>query len=239
MGSWTRERQARAWHQQGATERAAEMKSVSTRASAEERSRHRRERSRHRRAERNRRTRSALQDLRNLCSCSRTVCFIILLGVSLAFNALQLAGMHAVLPDGVVRGRGRRIAPRPTSGLPETFATGIKQATPAAAHFDKAVGGLQVLARARQAEAAGPEMAVPLDRQLLVPAVASPQQRTVPLPRAQALAAPAAAPDGGRAPSRHPTYRLAFTVPWIGRSFPSWFPYFVASCGRPGRPAFL
>ena len=78
-----------------------------------------------------------------------------------------------------------------------------------------------------------------LERQLLEPAAASPQQRTAPLPRAQALAAPATAPDGGRALSRHPTYRLAFTVPWIGRSFPSGFPYFVASCVRPGRPAFL
>jgi len=34
------------------------------------------------------------------------------------------------------------------------------------------------------------------------------------------------------APERHPTYRLAFTVPWIGRTFPSWFPYFLASCRR-------
>ena len=34
------------------------------------------------------------------------------------------------------------------------------------------------------------------------------------------------------APERHPTYRLAFTVPWVGRTFPSWFPYFLASCRR-------
>ncbi len=31
---------------------------------------------------------------------------------------------------------------------------------------------------------------------------------------------------------RHPTFRVAFTVPWIGRTFPSWFPYFLASCRR-------
>jgi hypothetical protein len=33
-------------------------------------------------------------------------------------------------------------------------------------------------------------------------------------------------------PARHPSYRIAFTVPWIGRSFPSWFPYFLSSCRR-------
>ena len=33
-------------------------------------------------------------------------------------------------------------------------------------------------------------------------------------------------------PLRHPTYRIAFTVPWIGKSFPSWFPYFLSSCRR-------
>mgnify|MGYP007078116558 CR=1 FL=1 len=34
------------------------------------------------------------------------------------------------------------------------------------------------------------------------------------------------------ATARHPRYRLAFTVPWIGKAFPSWFPYFVASAAR-------
>lgn len=33
-------------------------------------------------------------------------------------------------------------------------------------------------------------------------------------------------------PPRHPQYRIAFTVPWIGRTFPSWFPYFLSSCRR-------
>ena len=33
-------------------------------------------------------------------------------------------------------------------------------------------------------------------------------------------------------PSRHPRYRIAFTVPWIGKTFPSWFPYFLSSCHR-------
>ena len=33
-------------------------------------------------------------------------------------------------------------------------------------------------------------------------------------------------------PARHPVYRLAFTVPWIGSTFPSWFPYFLSSCNR-------
>jgi hypothetical protein len=33
-------------------------------------------------------------------------------------------------------------------------------------------------------------------------------------------------------PPRHPQYRIAFTVPWIGSSFPSWFPYFLSSCRR-------
>ena len=32
----------------------------------------------------------------------------------------------------------------------------------------------------------------------------------------------------------HARLRLAFTVPWIGKRFPSWFPYFLASCGRSG-----
>lgn len=31
---------------------------------------------------------------------------------------------------------------------------------------------------------------------------------------------------------RHPRYRIAFTVPWIGKSFPSWFAYFLSSCQR-------
>ena len=59
-----------------------------------------------------------MQDiLSKLCSCSccarpGTFCFIILLGVSLAFNAIQLVGMHAFLPDGLVRGHGRRAASR-------------------------------------------------------------------------------------------------------------------------------
>ena len=33
-------------------------------------------------------------------------------------------------------------------------------------------------------------------------------------------------------PARHPKYRIAFTVPWIGKTFPSWFPYFLSSCRR-------
>ena len=33
-------------------------------------------------------------------------------------------------------------------------------------------------------------------------------------------------------PERHPQYRIAFTVPWIGHTFPSWFPYFLSSCRR-------
>jgi len=33
-------------------------------------------------------------------------------------------------------------------------------------------------------------------------------------------------------PARHPQYRIAFTVPWIGSTFPSWFPYFLSSCRR-------
>ena len=33
-------------------------------------------------------------------------------------------------------------------------------------------------------------------------------------------------------PSHHPRFRVAFTVPWIGKTFPSWFPYFLSSCRR-------
>lgn len=33
-------------------------------------------------------------------------------------------------------------------------------------------------------------------------------------------------------PPRHPEFRLALVVPWLGSSFPPWFPYFVLSCGR-------
>ena len=32
--------------------------------------------------------------------------------------------------------------------------------------------------------------------------------------------------------TRHPKYRIAFTVPWIGKTFPSWFPFFLSSCRR-------
>lgn len=38
--------------------------------------------------------------------------------------------------------------------------------------------------------------------------------------------------DRGAVPTRHPHYRLALTVPWIGKTFPSWFPYFLASARR-------
>ena len=36
----------------------------------------------------------------------------------------------------------------------------------------------------------------------------------------------------GDVTTRHPQYRIAFTVPWIGKTFPSWFPYFLSSCRR-------
>jgi hypothetical protein len=140
--------------------------------------------------------------------------------VSLAFNAIQLVGMHAVLPDGLVRGHGRRVVPRTwphMSDVPESFAPDVKHA---------------VHTEARQPEAVAAEVAAPPEEQLLVPAAAWLHRGGAPLPGAQALAAAAAAQDGGLVPSRHPTYRLAFTVPWLGRNFPSWFPYFVASCGR-------
>ena len=35
-----------------------------------------------------------------------------------------------------------------------------------------------------------------------------------------------------RAAGRHPTFRLAMVVPWLGDSFPSWMPYFLESCKR-------
>ena len=38
--------------------------------------------------------------------------------------------------------------------------------------------------------------------------------------------------DQRQAAGRHPFYRLAFVVPWLGPSFPSWFGYFVASCAK-------
>ena len=31
---------------------------------------------------------------------------------------------------------------------------------------------------------------------------------------------------------RHPEFRIAFTLPWIGSAFPVWAPYFFASCSR-------
>ncbi|KAG8460562.1 hypothetical protein KFE25_013212 [Diacronema lutheri] len=40
---------------------------------------------------------------------------------------------------------------------------------------------------------------------------------------------------GGRRatlPARHPEFRLALVVPWLGASFPPWFAYFLTSCGR-------
>ena len=86
-----------------------------------------------------------MQDmLRKLCSCSqsRTFCFIILLGVSLAFNAIQLVGMHAVLPDGLVRGHGRRVVPRTwphMSDVPEAFAPDVKHAVHTEARQPEAV----------------------------------------------------------------------------------------------------
>ncbi len=35
-----------------------------------------------------------------------------------------------------------------------------------------------------------------------------------------------------RAAGRHPTFRLAMVVPWLGDSFPSWMVYFLESCKR-------
>ena len=50
---------------------------------------------------------------------------------------------------------------------------------------------------------------------------------------ATTAAAAAAAHDAAELPpSRHPQYRLAFTVPWVGKEFPPWFPYFLASAHR-------
>lgn len=162
-----------------------------------------------------------MQDiLSKLCSCSccarpGTFCFIILLGVSLAFNAIQLVGMHAFLPDGLVRGHGRRAASRTWPHMSdESFAEKHTVHT-----------------EAQQHEAVAAEVAALPEEQPLVPAAASLHRGGAPLAGTQALAA-AAVHDGGLVPSRHPTYRLAFTVPWLGRNFPSWFPYFLASCGR-------
>ena len=84
---------------------------------------------------------------------------------------------------------------------------------------------------AQQPAAVAAEVAALPEEQPLVPAAASLHRGGAPLAGTQALAA-AAVQDGGLVPSRHPTYRLAFTVPWLGRNFPSWFPYFLASCGR-------
>ena len=44
-----------------------------------------------------------------------------------------------------------------------------------------------------------------------------------PAPSAETIAA-------RRAAGRHPTYRLALVVPWLGSEFPTWFPYFAESC---------
>lgn len=38
------------------------------------------------------------------------------------------------------------------------------------------------------------------------------------------------ATPAGSALGRHPRYRVALVVPWLGTEFPSWFPYFVESC---------
>ena len=35
-----------------------------------------------------------------------------------------------------------------------------------------------------------------------------------------------------RAAGRHPTFRLAMVVPWLGDTFPSWMAYFLESCKR-------
>ena len=35
-----------------------------------------------------------------------------------------------------------------------------------------------------------------------------------------------------RAAGRHPTYRLAMVVPWLGEQFPPWFEHFLESCRR-------
>ena len=147
-----------------------------------------------------------------------------LLGVSLAFNVLQLAGMHAVLPDGLVR----RASARRASAPPPTWpASGTESSSHRAGVAQDEE--LPLLARGRHA-AAG-TAAQPM-MQLTQPAV----QRGLGLGAEVAALAGGELPElqqvAGPTPSRHPTYRLAFTVPWLGRSFPSWFPYFLASCRR-------
>ena len=59
-------------------------------------------------------------------------------------------------------------------------------------------------------------------------AAQAPVGAEIPAPRAAAQS-----PPPPPAPlARHPQYRLAFTVPWVGKAFPSWFPYFLSSCRR-------
>jgi hypothetical protein len=65
----------------------------------------------------------------------------------------------------------------------------------------------------------GGVVTVPLDDSLTPP---SPPSPAPPSPAASAVPLP----------ERHPQYRIALTVPWIGKTFPSWFPYFLSSCRR-------
>ena len=149
---------------------------------------------------------------------SRRCCYGILLVGSVVCNLLQLAGMHAVLPDGLVRARDRGGTAAPPAMRPPTPPrppASIEHPVP-----------LQMREPAADSEAM-PKAALPVAR----PAAQEPVLR---MAEAPLLARPTTTQPTVPAPSRHPSYRLAFTVPWVGKSFPSWMPYFLSSCRRSG-----
>lgn len=147
---------------------------------------------------------------------SRKCCYSILLVGSVVCNLLQLAGMHAVLPDGLVRARDRGGTTVPSAARPPTPPrppTSIEQPVPRQMREPAAASG--AMPKAVQPQPAA--------------------QQPVPwMDEAHPLARPTTMQPKAPAPSRHPTYRLAFTVPWVGKSFPSWMPYFLSSCRRSG-----
>lgn len=174
-----------------------------------------REKDRSRRSGRSRRSRGSAAET----PYSRKCCYGILLVGSVVCNLLQLAGMHSVLPDGLVRAHDRGggaaspVARPPTLPTPPTPPISVEQPVP-----------LRMREPAAASEAM-PKAAVPIAQPVMQPVLQ--------MGEAQPLARPAATYPVP-VPSRHPLYRLAFTVPWVGKSFPSWMPYFLSSCRRSG-----
>ena len=185
-----------------------------------------------------RRHRSSRHGRRRLCNLSWRASFLLLLVLaSVAFNALQVATwmmtpemnehVHGFLHHHSsnhflsfldrVHAKTLRYSVGPHAYKTHLNGTAAAPAAPTAAPATAAAATVHATWKERMS-ARAPSSPSPTSAELKAAAAA------------EAAAAELARP--ARPGERHPTYRLAFTVPWIGASFPPWMEYFLASCGR-------